>query len=323
MRARASRIVFVLALLSAALPAASALRVISYNIHAWRDSEHEDNLEQLCSLLRELRPDVLCLNEVLHPFVPPPPTHPYWAAVRSRRGRGTKTPASSEVPNLERLQAALQLKHAAFGAATEVGSFFGDVPFGNAILSRFPLEGVAHTLMPPEEGDLTLGSQARSPEDLEARGVLCAKVCLPGGASLGIACTHLDHRCEKLRERQARAVCAAADRAFCGGSGGRSLAHVVCGDLNSFERDDLGAEAWREVCAHYEARGWSAPAGESFVLRELRARGFADTFVLASRKGELSADELRSDEGGAPRLKWRKSSLRTPPRDPPRPTKKT
>jgi hypothetical protein len=143
--------------------------VVTANIHAWRDSEHDDNLERLCALMRCLQPDVLCLNEVLHPFAPPPPSDPYWEAVRSRRGRGLKLQPPSDPANtcLERLRRALGLEHCTFGAATVQGSFFGDVPFGNAILSRFPLERVAHLIMAPEEGDETLGEQERTPEDLE------------------------------------------------------------------------------------------------------------------------------------------------------------
>ena len=59
-----------LALLAFAPTALSKrVRIVSYNIHAWRDAEHADNLERLSSLLAGLAPDVVCLNEVLHPYV--------------------------------------------------------------------------------------------------------------------------------------------------------------------------------------------------------------------------------------------------------------
>jgi len=156
------------------LPDSAALRIVSFNIHAWRDTEHEDNFERLCTLLRELRPDVLCLNEVLHPFAPPPPSDPYWEAVRSRQGRGVQLSPpldGAAGSNLERLRAHLDLEFCTFGAATERG-FFGAVPFGNAILSRFPLDDIGHTVMHPEPGDLTLGIQKRTPDDLEVRFLL-------------------------------------------------------------------------------------------------------------------------------------------------------
>jgi len=46
----------------------SSLRVATYNIHAWRDSAHADNLDRVCDCLREVDADVVCLNEVLHPY---------------------------------------------------------------------------------------------------------------------------------------------------------------------------------------------------------------------------------------------------------------
>jgi len=163
------RVVFLFAACCVALPA-TAVRLVSLNVHAWRDSQHEDNVERVCELLRQIDPDIVCLNEVLHPFAPPPSSDPYWEAVRSRRGRGLKLapPTDAAASSLERLRDSLQFKHCTFGAATERGSFFGDIPFGNAILSRFPLERVQHNIMRPEPGDLTLGDQERTAEDLEA-----------------------------------------------------------------------------------------------------------------------------------------------------------
>ena len=87
-----------------------------------------------------------------------------------------------------------------------------------------------HTLLRVTPDDLTLGEQQRTLNDLEDRSVITATVELPGVGHLGICCTHLDHKAEELREKQARAVLAACDTAF---SGGRS---VICGDLNTFDR---------------------------------------------------------------------------------------
>ena len=46
----------------------AAVRIVQYNVHAWRDSEHVDNLHRVIAVLKELRPDVLCLNEVRMPL---------------------------------------------------------------------------------------------------------------------------------------------------------------------------------------------------------------------------------------------------------------
>ena len=120
------------------------LRIVTYNVHAWRCSGHRDNYERVEAALRELDPDILCLNEVLHPFLAPPPDHPYWRASANHATRGyappagtlSETDASLSRTHLHRLARMLGLDHVAFAPATTRGSFFGDYPFGNAICSR-------------------------------------------------------------------------------------------------------------------------------------------------------------------------------------------
>ena len=63
------------------------LRVVTMNIHAWRDSDHRLNFDRLVAQLRTLNADVVCLNEVLHPFCAPAPDDTYWAEVRAWRHR--------------------------------------------------------------------------------------------------------------------------------------------------------------------------------------------------------------------------------------------
>jgi hypothetical protein len=47
------------------------LRVLSYNIHGWRDTDHVDNLDRLIEVISSASPDVVVLQEVLHPYEPP------------------------------------------------------------------------------------------------------------------------------------------------------------------------------------------------------------------------------------------------------------
>jgi endonuclease/exonuclease/phosphatase family metal-dependent hydrolase len=263
---------------AAAASAAKRLRLMTYNVHAWRDGVHVDNLERLIALVNEVQPDVLCLNEVLHPFAAPPPEHPYWEEVRSRHGHGLDPPEGSQpcstAPEayLNRFSSATGLPHLAYVAASETGSFFGAFPFGNAILSRHPLRDVQHRILQVSTADLTLGGQARTEADLEPRAALSARVELPGGGTLGVCSTHLDHKSEELRERQvseAMELCAAA---FKGDP------HVLCGDLNTFGRSCMPPSAWEAVCAYYSSRGWPAPPEESLVLRRLWAGGYTDAY---------------------------------------------
>ena len=257
---------------------AACLRVVTFNIHAWRDANHSCNFDRLVELLNQLQPDVLCLNEVLDPFVAPPAEDPYWEAVRQRRGYGYTLPKEA-VPSckseafLNRLADALELPHFAFGAATMTRSFFGKCGFGNAILSKHVLSSVRRAVAVSTEADLYLGGQKRTHQDLEDRGCLLAIVELPCGVRLGMACAHLDHKAEELRERQCCYFLQEASDAF-----GPELPYMLCGDLNSFDARDMHEDGWQAICALYDSKGWPPPRSRSLVRDALAAAGLRDTF---------------------------------------------
>ena len=120
------------------------------------------------------------------------------------------------------------------------------------------------------------GGQARTPDDLEDRQMTTAVVQLPGGGCLGVCSTHLDHKSELLRERQIGRVVAHCAAAF-----NDKLPHVVCGDLNSFDRNDMTAEQWESITALYAKRGWGDAPPDSKVQRVLRDAGYTDAFAIA------------------------------------------
>ena len=283
------RLRLVRTLFTLAPTAARTIKLVTFNIHGWRDAEHTDNFDRLVELLQQLKPDVLCLNEIMHPFAAPAADDPYWQAVRDRHAHGYPPPAGSRPDdeaesNLCRLADALDLPHWTFGAAVATEpepqpfrkSFFGQYPFGNGILSRFELGDIRHTLLKVTPVDLSLGGQARTPDDLEDRQMTTAVVQLPGGGCLGVCSTHLDHKSELLRERQIGRVVAHCAAAF-----NDKLPHVVCGDLNSYDRNDMTAEQWESITALYAKRGWGDAPPDSKVQRVLRDAGYTDAFAIA------------------------------------------
>jgi endonuclease/exonuclease/phosphatase family metal-dependent hydrolase len=74
--------------------------------------------------------------------------------------------------------------------------------------------------------------------------------------------------------------------------------HILCGDLNSFDRADLDEKGWEAVRRHYQARGWPPPALHSLVLRELSSRGFKDSFGLAPMEGRVAMTGLLGETAG-------------------------
>jgi endonuclease/exonuclease/phosphatase family metal-dependent hydrolase len=276
-------------ILAALVTPASSLRVVSYNIHGWRTVEHECSMRELIELLQEAKPDVLCLNEVLHPFCEPDPLDCYWRVVQDGRGHTLAPPEGSGPTDrqstcLMQLSEALGLGHLAFGAATTEAGYFGSHPFGNCILSRYEIADCHHAVLRVNEADLTLGGQTRTVHDLSDRSLTTARISIPGVGHLGFAVTHLDHKAEELRERQIKeAIDYCESVSFDDG-----LPYLLMGDLNSFDRADLSDDGWAAICALYESRGWPPPRAQSLVQGALRDAGFADAFALQ----EASHDPL-------------------------------
>jgi endonuclease/exonuclease/phosphatase family metal-dependent hydrolase len=72
----------------------SVVRLMSYNIQAWRDSQHQDSFDRIVDCVKQTRPDILCLNEVLHPFYKPPNYDgDYYRQIQSKQ-RGVRIPES-------------------------------------------------------------------------------------------------------------------------------------------------------------------------------------------------------------------------------------
>ena len=115
------------------------LRILTYNIHHAEGTDGLLDPARIAAVLRESEADVVGLNEVYHP----------WSA-------------GGEVPLLNEIAEALGM-HAVFGAAlpNPPGSPF-QAPYGNALLSRFPLRQVSTYRLP-------------APEGRESRGVVAAE----------------------------------------------------------------------------------------------------------------------------------------------------
>jgi len=274
---------------------------MSYNIHAWRCSDHRDNYDRVLDCVKRVDPDVLCLNEVLHPFVAPSKedgADEYYEAVKNQCGHGIPLPSSSEPrlledSNLARLAASTGLSNWEFRAATDEG-FFGKVPFGNAILSRYPIDKCIHVPLEVEPGDVTLGEQPR--DFVDPRLFSAATVVLPkdddaggggggdgGGkgretARLGVCFAHLDQKSEELREKQMLRALASMEEHMAAADDDDGTPHVFCGDWNTFQRSDCSAAGWKAIRDLYSSRGWPEPRERSLVLDALSEANYEDAF---------------------------------------------
>ncbi len=161
------------------------LRVATYNIRSGFDGDRRFDPAAQAQALRDHTPDVVVLNEV---------------------DRGWLATGGHDALLL--FAADLGLRHVRFGGA-------GDVVFGNAILSRYPIEEFVAEPLP----------RGRDPMP---RGSVAAVLDLPDGSSLGVVGTQLSQADDPSETRlpQARAVAATVARLR-----ERQIPTVVAGDL--------------------------------------------------------------------------------------------
>lgn len=275
------------------------LRIVSYNIHAFRDSEHVDSFDRLVDVLRVLNADIVCLQECLHPYAADVAFSKrrdridYMEAVKQGRGRGREVPSPpARLSYLERLSRALEMPHFRHVEAERDLCYFGAVPFGCAILSRHDVVEWQSTVMHSTPEDAQLGNQPR--DFAESRAAIWATVRCTGLADLVVATTHIDHKSEELRLKQLVACVdkiSASNRPvlICGVSfclSSSEGAHESAQDLNTFQRADHTDETWTKILDFYSSRDWPAPSERSLALDYLVEAGFHDAHALAPEAAE-------------------------------------
>jgi endonuclease/exonuclease/phosphatase family metal-dependent hydrolase len=148
------------------------MRVLTYNIHGWRGRDDQIDVARLARIIESSQADVVGLNEVFHPLVPP----------------------GEQQPALETLAADLGMSYAFAVSLSPRFAFAPLSAYGNALLSRYPLLAHASHHLIPVEGH-------------EQRGLLEARVLLVDGRTpFSVYVTHLDHRSEQVRLKQLAAV---------------------------------------------------------------------------------------------------------------------
>ena len=216
------------------------MRILTYNIHGWRDAYGRCDVARLARIIAATQADIVALNEVFHPFAP----------------------AGQAQPALQQLADALGMQ-AAFGAALMPQLAFAPLaPYGNALLTRYPL--LAHA-----------GHHLTATEGHEQRGLLEARVLLPDGKrTLSIYVTHLDHRSEAVRMTQLTALLQWTVR-------DRSRPHLLLGDFNSLAPSDF-TEKPAALAALAEQISFQRLTAEGLqVTPRLLQRGYHDAQTAA------------------------------------------
>jgi endonuclease/exonuclease/phosphatase family metal-dependent hydrolase len=207
------------------------MKVLTYNVHGWLTPDgNASNVDLLAAVLSATGADVVGLNEVLHPWSTP--TGPALTVLANRLG-------------------------VSYAFAPALSAAANDIPYGNALLSRWPILAYAsHHLAPTV-------SYGR-------RGLLEARVALPAGQPFTIYITHLDHRSEPIRLEQWASANTWLLR-------DRDRPHLLMGDFNALAAVDYAAPGTVEQLKVYQtAQGWPVPAFD-LVAQVLKA-GYVDAF---------------------------------------------
>jgi endonuclease/exonuclease/phosphatase family metal-dependent hydrolase len=217
------------------------MKVLTYNVHGWLTPDGSaSNVDSVAAVLSAIGADVVGLNEVFHPW--PSSAGPALAVLANSLGMSFAfAPALSSAPN--------------------------DVPYGNALLSRWPILAYAsHHLAPTV-------SYGR-------RGMLEARVALPTGQAFTIYVTHLDHRSEPVRLEQWASANSWLLR-------DRGRPHLLMGDFNALAAGDYAAPGAVERLKGYQsAQGWPVPAFD--VVAQVLKAGYVDAFDRAGREPRMT-----------------------------------
>lgn len=138
--------------------APAELRVLVYNIHAGKDTAGADNLPRVAALVLDTRADVVLLQEV-----------------------DRRTTRSGGVDQLAELERRTGFR-GVFGRTLD----YQGGEYGIALLSRWPIRDdtlIALRVDPPQQ---------RAGGSYEPRGMLSARIAVPGGGELRVINTHLD-----------------------------------------------------------------------------------------------------------------------------------
>ena len=274
---------------------------------------HECNFDRILHAIKELQPDILCLNEVLHPFCNPLTTktsssdsessstpslteedlqkiQEYYQAVKDRVQPSPIIDPTLFIPSqqeqetsfLHRLSKETNLCHVEYCGATNEHSFGRGtgVQFGNAILTTkdYPIHKFQHHVLQPEPNDIYLGNQQRTYVDPRVFSAYQIKIKTKKVSTIlfGVGVVHLDHKSEELRQKQMQRGIHETQATLMG------IPHFICGDMNTFQKSDGDDSTWNEICNLYTENNWPLPPNNSLVIELLQSKeyGYQDTYYV-------------------------------------------
>ncbi len=212
----------------------TSVKALTYNIHGWLTAENTPNLDRVAEVIAASGADLVGLNEVFHPY----PT--------------------TDGPALEALARKLGMAYAFVTTIAADPQQRGGIPYGNALLSRWPILAYAAHHLPP----MTEYGQ---------RGLLETRVAPPDAPPFTVYVLHLDHRFEDRRVQEWAAAMTWLGR-------DRARPHLLMGDFNALSPADYAdSAALARITAVQAERGWAPPAFQ--LMAQITKAGYVDAYV--------------------------------------------
>ncbi|MGA9277581.1 endonuclease/exonuclease/phosphatase family protein, partial [Ilumatobacter sp.] len=179
-----------------------SMRVMTWNLW-WHFGPWEERQGLIIETIRTVDPDIVCLQEV-------------WS--------------DEHTDQLDDLAASL-----GFHATRTDPVFYSGQSFGNAVMSRWPLERIADEVLPSADGSLS------------HRRVVAAGIDTPDGR-WPVASTHLDHRFDRSHDRRAQIIRIMELARDWRGDPERDLPVIVGADMNAVPDADELRTATGRTC---------------------------------------------------------------------------
>lgn len=215
------------------------MRVMTYNIQYWTGMDGEQNPERTIAAIQEIGPDILAMQEVVHPH-----------------------PLTDGTPALERLADLLGARYV-FTEIWPAGTFpHISAPMGLALLSRYPIVAHAHHRL-----------SHTGPG--ETRWLLEVRLLPEEDQPLTVYVTHLEWRWEDVRVQQVRSLLLWTTRDR--GKPHILLGDFNTVHPNDVARFESSGRSWRDFAESVQTEFPQAAPEPQAIARVLKA-GYVDAF---------------------------------------------
>eukprot|EP00005_Dracoamoeba_jomungandri_P011224 CAMPEP_0174268694 /NCGR_PEP_ID=MMETSP0439-20130205/38315_1 /TAXON_ID=0 /ORGANISM="Stereomyxa ramosa, Strain Chinc5" /LENGTH=309 /DNA_ID=CAMNT_0015357023 /DNA_START=143 /DNA_END=1072 /DNA_ORIENTATION=+ len=236
-----------------------SVRVMTWNVHAWKTDEFMPNTSSVASVVDSLHPDIFCFQEA------------------NNQSRWLSPEFDSSVESMD---------------ATEF-DYFSSKLVNVSNMEFINLYGCVTGLVMGVSKDkfdiLSVHKKVIETDDAEERPLLGVTLLAKKTAfKFSVFCVHLDHQHESTRMIQVGKILKSINK------NGEDK-HILMGDFNSLKRSDYNDKQWQRLISYNTEREWEPPSSD--IISFLSGVGYSDSWEEGVEKSKPKAEsEEISDE---------------------------